>query len=288
MLGGGNAMKKKQDIINELDQAIDAMDIDGIDIGLEALTAIETHQIQVENTTLFAARIKKMNKENVKMIKPRNYIKVAVIAAAIMTMGLTVYAANALNIFSFVQGNRFVTMRTNESITDDKGNQMQVQVNPDAPKHDESSIDVPKSQKEYSFKTAAQAENELDMKLVLPSVAVQMRLESATGHIIKHENLEYRFACLQYSDTQERKIDIANTKVINNSDIPSVFEQQFGGDSLGTYKNKFDTDFALFPDTNKTVYIVAIGEYEYSISFTGYSEKEQKEIVDTINLSEYK
>lgn len=279
-------MKKKQDIMNELDQAIDAMDIDGIDRGLEVLTAIETHPIQAENVNLFAARIKKMNKENVKMMKPRKYIKVAVVAAAIMTTGLTVYAANALNVFSFVQDNKFVTVRTNESITDAEGNQIQVQINPDAPKHRE--YIVPESQKEYSFDTVAQAENELDIKLTLPSVAAQMELESATGQITKYDHSESRFAWLKYTDTQERKIEITNTKIIDESDITSISEYEFGEDSLGTYKNKFNVEFTLFTDTDKTIYIVAIGEYEYSISFTGYNENEQKEIVETLNLSEYK
>jgi len=276
-------MKKKQDIMKDLDQAIDAMDTDGIDRGLEDLADIETHPIPAENANLFAARIKKMNKENVKMIKPRKFMKAAVVAAAILTVGVSVYAANPFNIFSIVQDNRLITVRTNESITDVDGNQMEVQFefSPDAPKHDEAEVNTQK----YTFDTVTQAEEELDIKLVLPYAVNQMKLESATGETAKDEGAESQNARISYTDLGGHKIDITIARII--TDMAVISEHEFEEGSLDTYKNKYGVEFTMFTMSDKQIYFAAIGEYEYSVYFTGYNEKEQKEIMDTVNLSEY-
>lgn len=272
-------MKKKSEIMNELDDAINAMDIRRIDQGLEALADIEPLPFQAENSKLFAARIKKMNEENLNMKISRKFIKAAVVAATIGVMGITAYAANALNVFSFIQDGKIVVVRTTENID---GNAMGVQSNPEAPIREEDALPAA----EYTFSTAADAEKELDIKIVLPSATAQMSLEHATGMAVNADGMDSRNVSLTYADQQGRNMYITATKLMSDSAV--ISEYDLGDNTSDNYINEFGTDFILFNNADQTTYFAAVGDYEYSIAFTGYSIKEQKEIVDTLDLSEYK
>lgn len=271
-------MKEKPEIMNELDKAIDAMDTGRIDHGLEALAKIESLPFQAENSELFAARIRKLKKDISHTKKPRRFMNAAVVAAAIMAMGVTAYAANALNVFTFIQDDKVVVVRSSENVD---RNAMQVQSNPDTPVREDDSL----PQTEYDFNTAAEAEKELDIKIALPSVTSQMVLESATGTTVKTDELDSQNVCLSYADLQGRNMSITITKLF--SDAAVVSEHDLGDNPPCSYINKFGTDFIQSDQKEQTTYFVAAGEYEYSISFTGFTENEQKEIVDTLDLSEY-
>lgn len=279
MLNGGNAMKEKLEIMNELDKAIDAMDTERIDLGLEALAGIESLPFQAENSKLFAARIKKMKMENINMKNPRRFINAAVVAAAIMAMGVTAYAANGFKVFSFVQDNKAFVVRTNENVDTDS---IQIEENPDAIIKEDPEL----SKTEYTFNTAAEAEKDLDIKIVLPAVTTQMNLVSATGITSKWDDMESRNVYLKYVDIQGRNMNISAAKIVSDGTVVSSYD--LGDNNPGNYINKLGTDFIISNETDQITYFVARGEYQYSISFSGYTENEQKEIVDTLDLSDYK
>lgn len=276
-------MKKKQDIIKEIDQAIDTMDTASIGRGLESLEAIEPLPIQIENPRLFAARIQKLDKENKKMMKPHKFMKAAVIAVAVVTAGFTVYAADPFQIFSSVQvqEDRLLTVRS----TDGEEAQVELNLSEDAC-HRADSV-FPES-RDYTFETLPQAEAELGMKLVLPAVSAGLKLDRISGRIDRYEELdmESRNADITYADDKGKKLHISITRAI--SDTAVITEQRLEEGVSGTYQNKNQVEFTHFSENGSTVYYTAVGGYEYSLTFTGYEETELKELVDSIDLTEYK
>lgn len=287
-------MNDKRQILRRLDDAIDRADMDVIEKELHRLSLAQASKIEAEDVHLFACRIQKLQKEKYKMNTFRKPWKIAVIAAVIATMGISVYAANTLQWFSFQSGDQFVTLRTTENMTEDEAKALVTEVDASTP--DDADVQQADSQ-ELSFDTVAQAEQKLGFAVALPAKMPKMTLESAKGQIVKFgEDIEKRFCWLNYSDEQGRLFGVTVTREIiqEGRSVTGYTAHDIDEGSLGTYKSKSGIEYTTLSESDetgeKTAHIAnaVVGEYEYALVFSGFSEAERHEIIDSVNLSAYK
>lgn len=229
------------------------------------------------------------------MNRPRRTLRIAVVAAVIMAMGITVYAASALNWFSFLSGDKFVTMRTTESMTEDEAKAF-VETDQDTALPDDAVTKRPEVQ-ELSFDTVQQVEKELAMPLVLPASMPDMVLDSANAQICEFgEGLETRSCWLNYSDEQGRMFRLTVTREIIQLGTPvtGYTTHDIDDGSLGSYKSKSGVEYTTLTESDDSGKMTAhiaytmIGAYEYALVFVGFKEAERQEIIDSADLSVYK
>ena len=288
-------MRDTRQILKQLDAAIDRADMAEIERGLHALSIEQTDIPGAEDAKLFSARIQKLYKEQCNMKKPRISLRLAVAAAVILAMGVTVYAAGTWNLFSFQSGDEYVTVRTTDSMTQEEAEAF-VQSNADTAPPDDAATASPETE-EFSFDSVAQAEQALDMKLALPAAMPEMQLDNTTAQVIKFgDRLEMRTCWLNYSDEQGRMFGVTVQREVAAPGTPvtGYATHDMDDGSLGSYTSQSGVKFTTLTESDdsgeKTAHIaqVMLGEYEYALVFFGFDEAQRKEIIDSTDLSVYR
>lgn len=101
-------METRRDLQRELDQAIDTMDMDAVGELLGQLAGIEPTIPAAEDSRLFAARVKQLEKEREPMKMNRTTRMTLIAAAVAASLSVGVYAANNMSSFTFERGGRLV------------------------------------------------------------------------------------------------------------------------------------------------------------------------------------
>ncbi len=104
----GYAIETRRDLQRELDQAIDTMDMDAVGELLGQLAGIEPTIPAAEDSRLFAARVKQLEKEREPMKMNRTTRMTLIAAAVAASLSVGVYAANNMSSFTFERGGRLV------------------------------------------------------------------------------------------------------------------------------------------------------------------------------------
>ena len=289
-------MQEKSRILRELDSAIDRGDISEINNGIEALTELQTEPIQAEDAMLFAARIEKINKEKNHMNKPKRILPVAIIAAIVMAMGVTAYAAVQFNWFSFVNDNKFVTIRTNENLTEQEIKDI-INNSEELPEDFDPSQIIQPETEDFSFTSVEEACEQLDMLIPMPADMPEMTLDDATGSKVSFgDDAQGRMVWLNYSDEDGRMFGVTVNRHISAPGSPAFGYTTHDMDegSVGKYIGKSGDEYTTLTESDdtgeKTAHIATImlGEYEYSLVFFGFEESERTAIIDSVNLSSIK
>ncbi len=288
-------MQDKVEILKKIDAAIDAMDEASIDSGLQALYPLEPQPIQMEDPSLFAARIQKRNKENHTMKQSAKGFRIAIVAAVILIMSVTVYATGALRFFRFQQGDKFVTLRTNQDITQSEAEQL-VSVDFSTSSIPEEAVGQVQTQ-EFTFDSVEEAEQTLDMEIVIPGAMPEIPLESAMGSTaLFGEDMQSHTVWLNYQDDAGRMMGITVVREVvkPGSDVISYTTGDIDEGSLGKYKSKSGIVYQTLTESDdtgsKTAHIATtiVGEYEYNLVFFGFEQSEREAIIDSADLSIYK
>lgn len=104
-------METRRDLQRELDQAIDVMDMDAVEDLLGQLTGIEPTIPVAEDSRLFAARVKRLEKEQQPMKMNRTTRMTLIAAAIVASLSLGVYAASNMSSFTFERGGQLVHIK---------------------------------------------------------------------------------------------------------------------------------------------------------------------------------
>lgn len=108
-------MNERQQHQQDLEQAVDQMDLTAINTLLDQLDALEQDFIQAEDPMLFAARIRKLHQERTRgMVKFFNKKVILVAACLVVVLSVGTYAASKWQTFSFFDGGRLVTVTTTD------------------------------------------------------------------------------------------------------------------------------------------------------------------------------
>lgn len=284
-------MDDKTRILKELDAAIDAMDETKINQGLDALQQLDPIPMYVEAPEVFVAHILECNRRENKVMKPKKYFRVAVAAAAIALMGITAYAATTYNLFGFGQGDRYVTVRSNDGITEQEARDMAEADNSTDISED---MTMQADSKDYEFDSVAAAEAGMDMIIPVPAAMPEMKLDSVDGTITKFgDSAESRTLWINYTDEQERLFGLTVVRDILAEGNTVYTESDMDPGSLGSYQSKSGVEYTTLtesdPSGEKTAHIATtmIGEYQYTLVFFGFDETERAEIIDSADLSVY-
>lgn len=287
-------MQDKVNTLKKIDAAIDAMDESELNAGLEVLANLVPESISAEDAKLFAARIQKINKGKTIMRKPINSIRIAIVAAVVLAMGITAYATGVLNIFSFQQDDKFVTFRTTENMTEQDakdfvGEDVGASVSPEAV--------MQANTEDFTFESVEQAAEKLEIAAPIPSAMPEMKLDSADGTITNFgDNLQMRTLWLNYSDDTGRMFGITIVREIMKpgSSVTGYTTTDIDDGSLSKYKSKSGIEYTTLTESDDTgekiahIATTVIGEYEYSLIFLGFDEAERQAIIDSADLSVYK
>ncbi len=292
-------MNEKQKLLHDIDNAIDMMNVEEINKGIEALRHMESQQIIAEDPKIFAARIKNLSKKEQINMKPKKYLKLAAIAAVVAALGASVYAANVLNVFSFAKDDRFVVLRTTENMTQKEAEDLiDVDINerPEQEAHDQEAPAANVESKDLTFNSIEEAEKEMDMKLILPASMPDMKISSIVGTILEWgKGIETRSVWLNYEDENGRLFGITTSREITpkGESVTRYTSSEMDKGSQGSYKSKQGLEFTTLTETDeageRTAHIanIIIGEYNYAVVFFGFDEKERKAVLDSVDLSAY-
>lgn len=287
-------MMDKKQVLKQMDSAIDSGDMNAVEEGLSHLAEGGFAEIMAEDPLLFSARIQKTNKEKSSMKPSRKIWKTALIAAVIAALGITVYATGALRWFSFQSGDKYVTMYTTESMSD---NEARAFVDAD---HSESVPDDAVMREPdvetMSFDALPEAENALGIPLALPGSLPEMNLDGIEGEIVKYgDGLESRMCWVNWSDENGRLFGLTVGREIVPAGLPvtSYTLSDMDDGSLGSYTSKSGVKYTTLTESDdageRTAHIATtvIGQYEYSLVFFGFDEEERQQIIDSADLSAY-
>ena len=285
-------MQKRIDALKKINVAIDRMDEIEINAGLSQLK--EENPISPQDAKAFAAKILTLKKEKKPMNKSARYIRIAIAAAAVLAMGIAVYAAATLNLFGFQKEDKYVTMRTTVIDSEEEAREL---VEHDGTESIPEEIIMDVESEDFTFDSAEQATKEMDMVVPIPSAMPEMELDSADGTVHAYgEGHESRMLWLSYSDMQERMLSITVSRNIipDGLDVTAYTETDMDEGSLDSYKSKSGIEYTLIRESGDSgentadIATVMMGEYEYALVFVGFDEAQRNEIIDSADLSAYR
>lgn len=296
-------MNSKKEILERMDSAIDNMDMAAVDQCLNQLSAISSERIEPEEARLFSERIKKLNKGSLTMKSSHKTARIAIVAAAITLLGVTAYAASEHNLFAFLSGDSYVTMRAPGDMTEQEAKQFvkESESAVSSGKTPEASSDpenapVTNGAKPTVFDSIDAAAKALDMKIVLPSTLSGMKLDRVSGQEFYYAE-GYRSATiwLDYEGSEGDNLGVTITRevVADPSEHLSYTLHDIDKGSMKSYKSKTGIEYDMVTESNdgggKTAQIAntMVGEYEYALVFYGFDEAEQYSIIDSVDLTPY-
>ena len=287
-------MDGKLNAMRALDRAIDLGEMAEIDRCLDALSSLEGASIRAEEPAAFSARILHLEKENRPMKHSKKAIRLAFAAALAAVLGVTVYAAVNLHLLSFSSGTRYVTMRTNQAMTEQEAQALvrdDLRERSDAPDGN-SAVLAP----QQSFQSVEEAEAAMDMTLILPSAMPEMKMDSIEGQSLYNEaGYQNNTVWIVCSGPGGRMLGVTTTREVvpEGAPLTSYTLHEFDEGSEGSYRSKSGVTFTTLTESDGTgertaqIATVLLGEYEYSLVFVGFEPQEWQKIVDSADLSPY-
>lgn len=284
-------MEEKKKLLNEIDVAIDAMDLSIIKTKLDDLQKMEQEAIIVEDSRLFAARIIELERSEHHMLIPKKQMKTILIAAMIAIMGMTAYAATSLYRYSFGEGDRYVRVRTTSEMSEEEARAF---VNDNLQEIDSEEMVLQVDTKDYSFSTVEEATQKLDMIIPIPAAMPEMQLESIEASVITFgDESEICTVWITYTDIHSRMLGLTVVREVMNGDSTSYSSADMDPGSLDTYKSESGIEFNTLTESNSdgsmTAHIATtvIGQYEYSLIFEGFDQEQREDIIDSADLLVY-
>lgn len=278
-----------------LDDAVKRMDADAANEALEQLEkALAMAPIAAEDTALFAARIRKMQQErDLKMKKPSQISRMllAGVAAAIV-LSVGVYASGVWKTFTFMQGNRYVTVGTeDDSLTESQAKELagdrDTYLTPSEREAAGESVYVAPAPD--SFATLADAEKALEMRVALPA-----KLDGLTAGQVSGQALDFGSHIWAAYAGAGKYMEVSVDKTEPQDSGATVAEMEVDAGSAGNYRTKSGDVFTTLTESDeasgKTAHIavISLGSYEYALVFDGFTEPERQAILDSVDLSIYR
>ena len=274
-------MNERQQHQQDLEQAVDQMDLTAINTLLDQLDALEQDFIQAEDPMLFAARIRKLHQERTRgMVKFFNKKVILVAACLVVVLSVGTYAASKWQTFSFFDGGRLVTVTTTDPSVTQAGAEKIMKDDMNTPKND-GNILIAEPPKEYpSIEAAASA---MGMPVSAPENTLELKLSQilAQGTDWRKKNIY-----LTYGE-EGRRIGVTvmvdepkdGSTIISYSDIH--------GRNMGVYKNANGDSFHMIRDEKGDYAYISLEECIYVFIFEGCSDEEIHQVLDSTDFSVY-
>lgn len=281
---GGIRMEERQKCEQELDGAIDRMDLEAVERLLDRLDELEPSGITAEDPALFAARIRKLHKERESMMKHtgKKVILVAACLAAILSVG--VYASGIWTQFDFRSGGKMVTVTTADgSMTAEEAHALAGDTAPITAEEAEKQGAIVIREEPKEFASVAEASQALGMPIALPSEIKGLELADVSGQVSETGK---NFWATYGKEGRRLGVTVCLDQPVSD-DMTVVSYSDIEGDVVGTYKNKAGDSFTLLRDEHGDYAVTRKGSYQYILIFEGFSEQEIHTVIDSTDLSAY-
>lgn len=275
-------MNERQKYQQDLEQAVEQMDLTAINALLDQLDTLEQDSIQPEDPILFADRIRKLHQERTRgMVKFFNKRVILVAACLAVVLSVGAYAASKWQTFSFFNGGRLVTVTTTDPSVTQAGAKKIMEDDMNAPKNN-GNISVAEPPKEYSSIEAAASA--MGMLVLVPENTLELELNQifaqGTDWGTKTIYLTYGKEGRRLGVTVMLDQPKDGSTVISYSDIH--------GRNMGTYKNAKGDSFHMLQDEKADYAYITSDEYGYIFIFEGFSNDEIYQVLDSTNFSAHK
>lgn len=279
---------QSDNIQNELDKAIDEMNIEQIEESLNKLSVLNPLPSQTEDSKLFAKRIINQNKKGFFTMK-NNYKKIGALTASallIITIGTTAaYATGLLNKITFFNKDTTVVVKSNQSLSDQEAKKLadEAASSYGKPVDEKATVTEPVRK---DFSSLAEAEKAFDTKIVIPSYIPEDFKMDQTIHTetVDSQNTNL-YATYTSSKDSKRLFGITVIKETLGEDSTSVLVT----DSV--YKDKYTTPsgtkYTLFDEDGGILAKAEVNDIEYVLAFMGVSQEEIYKIIDSADLTAY-
>ncbi len=216
--------------------------------------------------------------------------RILIVAAICAVTSVSVGAATLLKQFTFNENGKFVTVTANNDISEEEAARLAKEVaNDNVVPNAENTIEP------ESFKTIEEAEKAYDMKIALPDVKPALSLESVEGSISYiSENSSTATIWATYGNIDEKAYGLTVTKKdFNDEDITDILstDAEVTGDKFVSDKGyEFDVLNEIDEESDRSakIFMTYVGNYEYCIYFTNFDDTEIENVVNSIDLGEYK
>ncbi len=258
--------------INEINEILDDIDInDEPDMSLEDL-------------------INKCESEE-KVMKKKVSFKILVAAASMAVIAtVSVGAAALLKTYSFSDGDNYVSVTSNGNLSEDEAKALADDALDANPVPDANNTITPDK-----FKTVEEAEKKYDMQVVIPDKMPALKLSEVTGTqtYIDSESGESTIWAT-YGDINKKAFGMTITKYdYNGNDITNVMKSDAQPDGEGYTSDKgykFEVLKEIDEESGRTakIYSTTVGNYNYSMVFANFDNSEIEEVVNSVDLENYK
>lgn len=216
--------------------------------------------------------------------------RILIVAAICAVTSVSVGAATLLKQFTFNENGKFVTVTANNDISEEEAARLAKELaNDNVVPNAENTIEP------ESFKTIEEAEKAYDMKIALPDVKPALSLESVEGSISYiSENSSTATIWAAYGNIDEKAYGLTVTKKdFNDEDITDILstDAEVTGDKFVSDKGyEFDVLNEIDEESDRSakIFMTYVGKYEYCIYFTNFDDTEIENVVNSIDLGEYK
>lgn len=262
----------------------------------------------------FVQSIKELdnNKEKTTMKKKTKIFRLIPMVAVVAVLGsITVFGAMAIKHYSIANGDKYMSISTNADVDDDELKALMdehVKVSTGEGTIDDASTKQGVYVATESLDGTAEVESTNDMMQTFSSVA---ELEKAYGvKFVLPEELggvpatgiegiqyseENKIAWVHFENPETEKImNITLEKQGLEGNVTSIMTTDIDEGSYSEFKSKNGYTFDTFSESGAeenqiaNIYVTNIGAYRYSIAFTNYTEAERANIIDNLDLEEYK
>lgn len=224
-------------------------------------------------------------------MKRKFSMKALITVAAIAVIGcVSVGAATFFKTFTFNENGKFVSVTANSDISEEEAARLAKEaVNDNVMPNNENTV------KPESYNTIKDAEEAYNMKIAMPAVKPDLSLESVEGSISYiSENSSTATIWATYGNIDEKAYGLTVTKKdFNDDDITDILstDAETTGDKFVSDKGyEFDVLNEIDETSGRSarIFVTYVGDYEYSIYFVNFDDAEIEDVVNSIDLREYK
>lgn len=224
-------------------------------------------------------------------MKRKFSMKALITVAAIAVIGcVSVGAATFFKTFTFNENGKFVSVTANSDISEEEAARLAKEaVNDNVMPNDENTV------KPESYNTIKDAEEAYNMKIAIPAVKPDLSLESVEGSISYiSENSSTATIWATYGNIDKKAYGLTVTKKdFNDDDITDILstDAETTGDKFVSDKGyEFDVLNEIDETSGRSarIFVTYVGDYEYSIYFVNFDDAEIEDVVNSIDLREYK
>ena len=285
-----NAKNRDIEIRKELDKAIETGDMEKINNIMQNIPDCHP-ETDVKD---FINNVRHKCAGEVKM-KKKISTRIAIAAAAVLAVtGVSVSAAALLKQFSFFKDGNYVTVSSNSDLSEKEADKLAQ----DAVNDTDVTPNENNTVKPEAFETIQSAEKAYDMGIVMPEKMPDLKLSDITGsQMYTGENSSSSTIWINYGDFEKGGkgfgLTVTRDNFADNDEITSITSSDAVKDGEGFTSEKgysFNVLKESDEESGRTAKIMTanVGEYEYSMVFFGFNNSEINDIVNSVDLSQYK